>query len=62
MVYEAGLPLHEAVDMITKNPAKLLRIDYKTGSIAEGKAADLVVFDKDIQVKQVYVDGNRVSL
>ncbi|HEY8421807.1 MAG TPA: N-acetylglucosamine-6-phosphate deacetylase [Thermoclostridium sp.] len=62
MVYEAGLPLHEAVDMITKNPAKLLRIDYKTGSIAEGKAADLVVFDKDIQIKQVYVDGNRVSL
>lgn len=61
MVHEAGLPLHEAVDMITKNPAKLLRIDHKTGSIAEGKSADLVVFDKDIQIQQVYVEGVRVS-
>ena len=31
--------------MVTLNPAKLLRIDHKTGSIKEGKDADIVIWD-----------------
>lgn len=52
-----GMPVWEAVRFLTINPARLYGLDERTGSIASGKAADLVVFDRDIQVRQVYVDG-----
>ncbi len=62
MVQEAGLQMYEAVKMMTINPAKLLRIDHITGSICTGKAADLLVFDENVEILQVYVDGIRVNL
>jgi cytosine/adenosine deaminase-related metal-dependent hydrolase len=37
----------EVLRMATINGAKGLRIDHKTGSIAEGKSADLVIIDLD---------------
>lgn len=40
-----GLSLEEALALLTVNPARILGIDKKTGSIAEGKAADLALFD-----------------
>ncbi len=62
MTQQAGLSIWEAVCMITLNPAKLMKIDWRTGSIAEGKAADLVVFDQDIHVQNVFVNGLQVKL
>lgn len=53
----AGVQLCEAVQMITENPAKILKIDSRKGSIEKGKDADLVVFDEDINVSSVYVGG-----
>lgn len=53
----AGVQLYEAVQMITENPAKILKIDSRKGSIDKGKDADLVVFDEDINVCSVYVGG-----
>lgn len=53
----AGVQLCEAVQMITENPAKILKIDSRKGSIDKGKDADLVVFDEDINVSSVYVGG-----
>ena len=53
----AGLPLYDAVRMITLNPAKILGIDDRKGSIEKGKDADLVIFDDDINVSDVYVGG-----
>ena len=46
--------------MMTINPARVMHIDGKTGSIAVGKQADLVLFDENIQVNEVYVSGKRV--
>ena len=57
---QAGLDLWDAVRLMTANPAKLLHIDSQTGSIAEGKLADLVVFDEEIHIRQVYVAGEQV--
>jgi cytosine/adenosine deaminase-related metal-dependent hydrolase len=37
----------DAMKMITINPAKMLHIDQKTGSIAVGKDADLVLWNQD---------------
>jgi len=50
--------LYEVIKMMTINPAKLLKIDKAKGSIAEGKDADLVIFDDDIQIGFVMVMGN----
>lgn len=55
-----GVPLESAVKMASINPAKALKIDKETGSIAEGKAADLVVLDKDLHIRYTFVDGTRV--
>lgn len=62
MVREAGLQISEAVKLMTINPAKLLCIDHITGSISAGKAADLLVFDDNIEIRQVYVDGIQINL
>ena len=56
----AGLPLHEVIGMMTANPARLLGRAEELGVIAVGAAADLVVFDGDINVRKVYVGGNEV--
>ena len=51
-------PLHEVVKMITLNPAKLLKLDKDKGSVAQGKDADLLLFDDSIHVSMVMVRGN----
>ena len=57
-----GLSQEEAWKTVTLNPAKLLHIDHRVGSIAEGKDADLVLWDNNplsvyAKVQQTYVDG-----
>ena len=56
-VKSANLPLPEALNTITLNPAKLLGIEGKKGSIAVGKDADIVVFDKEFDVKMTMIRG-----
>jgi imidazolonepropionase-like amidohydrolase len=38
---------HEALKLVTINPAKMLRVDHLTGSIKEGKDADLVIWSHE---------------
>jgi len=57
----AGLPLQEVVGMMTVNPAKLLGVYGKLGVIAKDAAADLVIFDDDINIQKVYVNGIDVN-
>lgn len=45
-----GCSLPEAVRCATLNPARLLGIDDRKGSIAMGKDADLVIFDEALNV------------
>jgi imidazolonepropionase-like amidohydrolase len=61
-----GLPYEEGLKSITLNPAKLLGIDKRVGSIEQGKDADLVLFDGDpfeylTKVLKVMIDGQWVS-
>ncbi|NNU14975.1 amidohydrolase family protein [Parvularcula sp. ZS-1/3] len=42
-----GLPDEAAISAMTTAPAEMLGISDETGSIAEGKSADLVLFDGD---------------
>ena len=45
--HEAGLTNAEALAAATITPARLLKVDKKTGSIKVGKAADLVLVEGD---------------
>jgi imidazolonepropionase-like amidohydrolase len=61
-----GLPYEEGLKSITLNPAKLLGIDKRVGSIEKGKDADLVLFDGDpfeylTKISKVMIDGQWVS-
>ena len=53
-----GVPINQAVKMLSLNPAKLLNKDEDIGSIAIGKRADLLIFDESIDMKYVFVDGD----
>lgn len=58
-VRKMGIPLEDAVACATMNPAKEIGIYDRCGSITEGKAADLVLLDQDLQVKAVFINGVR---
>ncbi|MGN6601159.1 MAG: N-acetylglucosamine-6-phosphate deacetylase [Ginsengibacter sp.] len=57
MVQQAGIPLTEAVRMMTLTPARILKIENHKGSIAVGKDADIVIFDENINVQSSMVEG-----
>ena len=46
--------------MITLTPARILKIDKTKGSIEIGKEADLVLFDKDININTTIINGKVV--
>lgn len=56
-----GMPLVEVVRMATLTPARIAGVESTLGSLAPGKRADLVVLDRDLTVRQVYVGSERVA-
>ena len=56
-VISFGIPEKQAVKSATINPAKAIRADKETGSIEEGKLADILVVEKDYNIKLVIVKG-----
>lgn len=49
--------LYEGVRMLTHNPAKILGIENEKGTLAVGFDADIVLFDKDINIIRVMNGG-----
>jgi len=57
---DSGIDPSKAVNMVSLNPAKMLKFDEETGSIEIGKKADIVVFSSEksfASVSHVFVDG-----
>jgi len=52
-----GAPLGDALRMLTLNPATLLGIEYKKGSLRVGADADIVLLDDALNVTQVWTRG-----
>ncbi len=52
--------LDVAIKTITENPAKLLGLEDKKGTIEAGKDADLVLLDHNLSVHTTIVAGNIV--
>ncbi|MFC5410352.1 N-acetylglucosamine-6-phosphate deacetylase [Larkinella bovis] len=60
MITLAGVPLPEAVRMITSTPARMLGVQDRKGSLLAGKDADLVIFDENIRIYRTIIGGNVV--
>lgn len=57
----AGASFAEAVTCATINPARMLGVDGKLGSLEVGKRADLLLVDENsMTIKEVYASGERV--
>lgn len=59
-VKDCGLAPSEASKLVSLNPARLLGMADKIGSIQERKEADLVMIDENFNVVGVYVKGEKV--
>ncbi len=55
-----GASIEEVVTLATINPARVLGLDGRMGSLAVGKDADVVVFDDDLNVHTTIVKGKVV--
>ena len=53
-VKKAGISLESAVKMITEIPARIMKLESK-GKLEKGYDADIVIFDEDINVKNILV-------
>jgi len=60
MVNSTNANLMEAVEMMSVNPAKILKMDDKLGRIATGYYADLVLLDMNLDVVKVIHRGKVV--
>jgi imidazolonepropionase-like amidohydrolase len=63
MVHYGGATEDEAIRMVTLNPAWIIGVDDRTGSIDVGKDADLVLWNHDplstyARAQKVYIDGD----
>ncbi len=63
MIHYGGATEDEAIRMVTLNPAWIIGVDDRTGSIDAGKDADLVLWNHDplstyARAQKVYIDGD----
>jgi N-acetylglucosamine-6-phosphate deacetylase len=56
-----GLPLADAVRMLTVNPATLLGIEFKKGALRTGADADIILLDEALHVTNVWARGLHVN-
>ena len=57
MIQRVGVSLQDAIKMASLNPAKLLGVADRKGSLEVGKDADLIVIDENINVEAVMIKG-----
>ena len=61
MMELADVSLVDAVRMMTGTPARIMKVDDQIGSLENGMDADLIVFDKRINMQQVFIKGRQLS-
>ena len=61
MYQQVGVPLHEAVRMMSLTPARIVGLDSQKGSITVGKDADLICFNDQIEIGGTMVGGKGLT-
>ena len=56
-----GIPRDEAIRAATENPARQLGVLARVGTIAPGKQADFVICDGELNRKQVWLKGEKLT-
>ena len=54
------LPVYEVFKMASLNPANAIHCSERIGSLEEGKDADIIITDKDINVKRTIKKGKTI--
>jgi N-acetylglucosamine-6-phosphate deacetylase len=60
-VVKLGVPLADAVRMLTLNPATLLGIEFKKGALRMGADADIVLLNEGLEIARVWARGTPVQ-
>lgn len=60
MVQKADIPLADAVRMASETPARLMGVADRTGTLQRGKDADIVILDRNLNVRAVWSMGQIV--
>lgn len=61
VVKKAGIPLADAVRMASETPARIIGVADRKGTLQKGKDADIVILDKNVNVRCVFSYGNIVE-
>ncbi|MBR1659603.1 MAG: N-acetylglucosamine-6-phosphate deacetylase [Oscillospiraceae bacterium] len=56
-----GVPLEAAVLAATAAPARVIGLEDKIGAIAPGRRADLVLLDRELRLKAVFLAGKQIK-
>ena len=56
----AEIPFSEALYHATIAPAKMLGIFDTVGSLEAGKIANMIIFDKELNVREVIFEGRKI--
>jgi N-acetylglucosamine-6-phosphate deacetylase len=56
-VHHCGIPLQDAVNMASLHPARVLGTAEKTGAVAPGKIANLLLMNEDLTLEKAFVAG-----
>lgn len=59
-VKDMDIPLETAIACVTMNPAKQLGVYDERGSLTVGKKADIVLLDKELNIKTVITNGKKL--
>ncbi len=60
-VKEADIPMADACRMASETPARIMGVLDRKGTIEEGKDADIMMFDKDINLTYVMQMGKEIT-
>ncbi|MBP1993286.1 N-acetylglucosamine-6-phosphate deacetylase [Paenibacillus eucommiae] len=60
MVREVGVSVAEASRYASGNPAKALGLEQRTGSIAAGKQADLLLLSPELDIQRTWIHGREI--
>ena len=59
LVCERGASLEKVLNLLTKNPARVLGLTGVKGTVAEGADADFVVYDDSMDILHVMAGGRK---
>ena len=58
---KAGVPLGDALRMTSETPARIMGVSDRKGSLQKEKDADIVILDKDLNIRAVWQAGQLVE-